>query len=221
MCGFQWLIFWTKFSQSSYLTFTGGGFISCPKHANITRHKDIQLRINRHTAPTWETCWMMNRVTQHRDGECVCVCVCGLRRLLFLHSPVQQEEEEERGGGWAREPKNWKFFGLKCLRLKCKQDDSVGPQQRDCGSFHCRLNRVFYTFIIQPLFSQAGHRNALQQGTPTVHRQLIYCFHEAELINERQRTASPTHRQLAKRRFMASGAASKGAEVQTSSLSRP
>lgn len=103
------------------------------------------------------------------------------------------------------------FFDLKCLRLKCKQDESRRPQQRACGSFHCSLNQLLYTLIIQPLSTRAGHRDALQQRTPTQHAQLIYCFRQAELIHDCKRAASWTHQQLAKKRkFMASDAASKG-----------
>lgn len=152
----------------------------------ISPDTDIHLRINRHTAPTWKTCWMRNTAhcwaPRHRDSR------------------VQQDEEDEH-----KKPKNWSlvflFFGLKCLRLKCKQDDSHRHQQRACGSFHCSLNQVFYTLIIQPLSTPAGHRNALQQQTPTEHGQLIYCFHEAELIHDWKRAASWTQKQTSKKKI--------------------
>lgn len=43
-----------------------------------------------------------------------------------------------------------------------------------------------FIYIYHSASLHTGHRDALQQQTPTVHGQLIYCFHEAELINDGQ-----------------------------------
>lgn len=114
----------------------------------ISPDRDNHLRINRHTAPTWKTCWMMNTAhcwaPQHRD------------------SPVQQDEEEEH-----ESQRTEAFFGLKCLRLKCKQDDSRRPQQRGCGSFTAAWSR----FYIHLSFSLSSHEQDAEMHYNSRHLQ--------------------------------------------------
>lgn len=115
------------------------------------------------------------------------------------------EPSPARRGGWAREPKKWRgFFGLKCLRLKCKQEDSRRPQQRGGALTELQPEPGFIYIYLS--VSLSSHEQDAEMQTATEHGQLIYCFHKAELINDCKRAASWTHQQLAKRKCMASNA---------------
>lgn len=167
----------------------------------ISPDTDIHLRINRHTAPTWKTCWMRNTAhcwaPRHRDSR------------------VQQDEEDEH-----KEPKNWSlvffFFWLEMFKAEVQTgwltqapaeglwEFSLQPEPGFIYTYHsaslhtsrtqkCTTTADTYrTRTINILLSRSGAYSWLQEGSildsPATSKKKIHgqrrCFQgHAEAIN--------------------------------------
>jgi len=85
--------------------------------------------------------------------------------LFFLHSPVQREEEEEASSK--------RLLGLKCLRLKRKQD-SLGPRS---SSTVRRSLQTELTCIYRVHSLSFSHQHVSTTADITEHGRIIYRFY--------------------------------------------